>query len=159
MSTPSPFRFPVSDLLAGGERRAVVVDASVDWSLELSRLGPALHAELTLEGASGGILVRGWAETEATHRAIGAIFSEETLRSATLAAGADSPPHPVFVAGMPRSERTLLEQMLDSHTHVAGGGDPITRVGLTAMQVMGVPISRWGTKSLQTDKTVTEILV
>ncbi len=43
--------------------------------------------------------------------------------------------------------------------HVAGGGDPITRVGLTAMQVMGVPISRWGTKSLQTDKTVTEILV
>ena len=42
--------------------------------------------------------------------------------------------------------------------YVSGGGDPITRVGLTAMQVMGVPVSKWGTKSLATDKTVTEIL-
>jgi hypothetical protein len=42
--------------------------------------------------------------------------------------------------------------------YVAGGGDPITRVGLTAMQVMGVPISKWGTRSLETSKPVTEIL-
>jgi hypothetical protein len=43
--------------------------------------------------------------------------------------------------------------------HIAGGGDPITRVGLTAMRVMGVPMERWGTKSLQTAKPITEILV
>lgn len=42
--------------------------------------------------------------------------------------------------------------------HVVGNGDPITRVGLTAMQVMGVPIDTWGTRSLQTSKSITEIL-
>jgi len=43
--------------------------------------------------------------------------------------------------------------------YVQGGGDPITRVGLTAMQAMGVPISKWGTKSLATSQTISEILV
>jgi hypothetical protein len=43
--------------------------------------------------------------------------------------------------------------------YVAGGGDLITRVGLTAMQAMGVPISKWGTKSLETSKSISEILV
>ena len=42
--------------------------------------------------------------------------------------------------------------------HVVGGGDPFTRIGLTAMQIMGVPIETWGTKSLQTSKPITEIL-
>lgn len=42
--------------------------------------------------------------------------------------------------------------------HVVGGGDPITRVGLTTMQIMGVPIQDWGTNSLQTSKPITEIL-
>jgi hypothetical protein len=43
--------------------------------------------------------------------------------------------------------------------HVMGGADPITRVGLTAMHAMGVPIDSWGTKSLRTGKLVSEILV
>ncbi len=43
--------------------------------------------------------------------------------------------------------------------HVVGNGDPITRVGLTAMQLMGVPLDKWGTQSLQTSKTITDILV
>lgn len=42
--------------------------------------------------------------------------------------------------------------------HVVGNGDPITRVGLTAMRVMGVPIDRWGAKSLATGKEIGEIL-
>ena len=42
--------------------------------------------------------------------------------------------------------------------YVAGGGDPITRIGLTTMQIMGVPIETWGTKSLQTSRPITEIL-
>ena len=43
--------------------------------------------------------------------------------------------------------------------HILGNGDPITRIGLTAMQVMGVSVDKWGTKSLQTSKTISEILV
>lgn len=42
--------------------------------------------------------------------------------------------------------------------HIVGNGDPITRVGLTAMRVMGVPIERWGTKSLQTSKVISDII-
>lgn len=42
--------------------------------------------------------------------------------------------------------------------HVVGGGDPITRVGFTAMKVMGVPLRNWGVKSLQTAKPLTEIM-
>ncbi len=42
--------------------------------------------------------------------------------------------------------------------HVVGGGDPITRIGFTAMRAMGVPLEKWGTKSLQTSKLITDIL-
>jgi hypothetical protein len=58
---------------------------------------------------------------------------------------------PVFTAGRAGGRiRTGL--------HVVGNGDPITRVGLTMMQVMGVPVDTWGTRSLQTSKSITEIL-
>lgn len=43
--------------------------------------------------------------------------------------------------------------------HVIGNGDPTTRIGLTAMQIMGLPIDSWGTRSLKTAKTVGDILV
>jgi uncharacterized protein len=56
----SPFRFHVADLLAHpGHRRSAGIDTAIDWGLELSRLGPALTAELVLESASGGLVVRG----------------------------------------------------------------------------------------------------
>ncbi|MSO97866.1 MAG: DUF1552 domain-containing protein [Rhodospirillaceae bacterium] len=42
--------------------------------------------------------------------------------------------------------------------YVNGGADPVTRVGLTAMAAMGVPIESWGTKSLKTSKPLTEVL-
>jgi hypothetical protein len=42
--------------------------------------------------------------------------------------------------------------------HVVGGGDPITRIGLTIQQIMGVSVNRWGTNSLQTSKPIGEIL-
>lgn len=41
---------------------------------------------------------------------------------------------------------------------IKGGGSPLTRVGLTAMHVMGVQAGSWGTKSLQTSKPIGEIL-
>lgn len=43
--------------------------------------------------------------------------------------------------------------------HVVGGGDPQTRVGLTIMQAMGLRRSSWGTRSLETSRPITEILV
>ncbi|HEX9977297.1 MAG TPA: DUF177 domain-containing protein [Acidimicrobiia bacterium] len=64
----SPFRFPVSDLIGEtGRRRPAVIDTSVDWGLEMSRIGLGLKGDLTLEGASGGVLVRGSVETTVTH--------------------------------------------------------------------------------------------
>lgn len=43
--------------------------------------------------------------------------------------------------------------------HVVGGGDPVTRVGFTAMKIMGVPLRSWGTKGLMTSKPITEVMV
>jgi Protein of unknown function (DUF1552) len=42
--------------------------------------------------------------------------------------------------------------------HVAGKGEPVSSVGLTAMQVMGVSIDRWGTGRMETSKPVSELL-
>ncbi len=40
----------------------------------------------------------------------------------------------------------------------AGKGDPVSRVGLTIQQALGVPVSVWGTGSNQTSKTITEVM-
>ena len=42
--------------------------------------------------------------------------------------------------------------------HIVGNGDPISRIGLTTMQAMGLNIERWGTGSMETSKTIAEIL-
>ena len=43
--------------------------------------------------------------------------------------------------------------------YVVGNGDPSTRVAFTCMQLMGLGLENWGTKSLRVSKPVTEILV
>ncbi len=43
--------------------------------------------------------------------------------------------------------------------HVVAKGDPATRLGLTVQQAVGVPINSWGTDSMQTSKTFTEVMV
>jgi hypothetical protein len=42
--------------------------------------------------------------------------------------------------------------------HIAGNGDPVTRVGLTVQQAMGVPMSSWGAGSMQTSKDIPELM-
>jgi hypothetical protein len=42
--------------------------------------------------------------------------------------------------------------------HIHGHGDPVSRIGLTVMQVMGLPVEQWGTGSLETRRPVSEIL-
>ena len=58
---------------------------------------------------------------------------------------------PIFLAGKAGGR-------VKTGMHIVGGGDPITRVGYTAMQIMGVPLRRWGTRSLQTSRPITEIM-
>lgn len=43
--------------------------------------------------------------------------------------------------------------------HIQNGGDPVTRVGLTLQQVMGVAADSWGTSATRTNRTLSEILV
>ena len=42
--------------------------------------------------------------------------------------------------------------------HVASQGDPISRVGLTMQQLMGVPVDTWGTEAMQTSRPLSEIM-
>ena len=42
--------------------------------------------------------------------------------------------------------------------YVDGLGTPISRVGLTLQQVMGVPIDKWGAKSMETGKSIGELV-
>jgi len=42
--------------------------------------------------------------------------------------------------------------------HVSSPGDPVTRVGLTVQQAMGVPIREWGERGNGTSRTITEVL-
>ncbi len=46
-----------------------------------------------------------------------------------------------------------------SGLHIAGAGSPATRLGLTAMRVMGIGLKEWGTKSNHTSQVISEILV
>jgi hypothetical protein len=43
--------------------------------------------------------------------------------------------------------------------HIRGAGEPITRVGLTVQQAMGVPVESWGLDAMKTKRPITEILV
>ncbi|HLG87128.1 MAG TPA: DUF1552 domain-containing protein [Alphaproteobacteria bacterium] len=43
--------------------------------------------------------------------------------------------------------------------HIDGNGDPISRIGLTVQQIMGVSVDKWGSGSMQTSKSISEILV
>jgi Protein of unknown function (DUF1552) len=42
--------------------------------------------------------------------------------------------------------------------YVPGGQSPISRVGLTLQQLMGVPVDKWGAGSMETNKPISEIV-
>lgn len=48
---------------------------------------------------------------------------------------------------------------LKTGLHVRGNGEPVTRIGLTVQQVMGLPVGTWGTGSLQVSQPVGAVLV
>jgi hypothetical protein len=43
--------------------------------------------------------------------------------------------------------------------HITGEGTPVSRVGLTLQQLMGVPVDTWGTDSMETNKPVSALMV
>ncbi len=43
--------------------------------------------------------------------------------------------------------------------HLAGRGDPISRLGLTVQQAMGVQVEKWGEMSMETNRTISELVV
>ena len=47
---------------------------------------------------------------------------------------------------------------LKTGIYIDGAGSPISRVGLTMQQVMGVAVDTWGTQSMQTNRGVTEVM-
>lgn len=61
------------------------------------------------------------AEDEALMGRIGELFNSEFIRRYESLGLAD--PQPVFIASLPRSGSTLIEQMLASHSHINGGGE------------------------------------
>ncbi|MEQ1897076.1 MAG: DUF1552 domain-containing protein [Vicinamibacterales bacterium] len=63
------------------------------------------------------------------------------------------------VSNMPIMLAGLASGKVKSGLCVDGKKDPVSRIGLTAMQIMGVPIDTFGTQSLTTKKTISEILV
>ena len=42
--------------------------------------------------------------------------------------------------------------------HIAGEGTPVSRVGLTLQQLMGVPVDKWGSDSMETNKPVSALM-
>jgi hypothetical protein len=42
--------------------------------------------------------------------------------------------------------------------HIAGKADPISRIGLTVQQAMGLQVERWGTLGMDTNRTIPELL-
>jgi hypothetical protein len=65
--------------------------------------------------------------------------------------------HDVF--GLPIMVAGKAGGKVRAGVHVRGNGDPVTRVGLTLQQIMGVQVERWGSGSLETNRPVTDMLV
>jgi hypothetical protein len=42
--------------------------------------------------------------------------------------------------------------------HMAGRADPASRIGLTLQQAMGLQVERWGVQSMETNRTITELM-
>ena len=47
---------------------------------------------------------------------------------------------------------------LKTGIYIDGEGTPVSRVGLTLQQVMGVPLDKWGAKSMETSKSLGEMV-
>jgi hypothetical protein len=63
------------------------------------------------------------------------------------------------ISGIPVMTAGSAGGRIKTGIHVSAIGEPITRVGFTIQQVMGVPVEKWGQGSMLTSKPVSEILI
>ena len=78
------------------------------------------------------------AATDARFAAYRETFATGTLP--TLARGSNRSEKPLFILGMPRSGTTLVEQILDSHSAVTGGGE-LPDIQFATRGISGYPAS------------------
>ena len=62
------------------------------------------------------------------------------------------------IAGLPVMLAGSASGRVKPGLHVSGNGEPVTRIGLTIQQALGLAVESWGTKSMQTARPVSEIL-
>lgn len=62
------------------------------------------------------------------------------------------------VEGIPTMTAGNAGGRIRSGMHLAGRGDAVTRIGLSLQQAMGLQVERWGTRSQETNRTITEIV-
>jgi hypothetical protein len=63
------------------------------------------------------------------------------------------------ISGIPVMTAGSAGGRIKTGIHVSAIGEPITRIGFTLQQVMGVPVEKWGQGTMQTSKPVGEILI
>ena len=56
------------------------------------------------------------------------------------------------------SDQILHVRDVNQLLHIAGNGDPITRVGLTMQHLVGEPVASWGTGSMAVTNPITELM-
>ena len=62
------------------------------------------------------------------------------------------------ISGIPVMTAGSAGGRIKTGIHVSAIGEPVTRIGYTLQQVMGVPVEKWGVGSMQTNKAVSEIV-
>jgi hypothetical protein len=62
------------------------------------------------------------------------------------------------VNGIPMMLAGRAGGRIRSGIHVHGGGEPVSRVGLTVQQVMGVGVESWGGQSLRSSRPISELV-
>jgi hypothetical protein len=63
------------------------------------------------------------------------------------------------IEGIPMFTAGTAGRRIKTGLHIDGGGSPGTRLGYTAMRLMGLDVPAWGSMSNQTSKEIGEILV
>ncbi len=61
------------------------------------------------------------------------------------------------VTGLPVMTAGAAGGRMLTGRHITGTGDPVTRIGLTMQQLMGLPVERWGIGAMETNKPVDEL--
>jgi hypothetical protein len=62
------------------------------------------------------------------------------------------------VEGIPMMVVGKAQGRIRTGFHKAGLADPASRVGLSIQQAMGVQVEKWGVKSMETNRTITELV-